>query len=172
MVRRNMENIPQFPLAEGFSMRAMRKGDESAWARILTAAMGRLIEEKGFADEYGSDEAEIQKRVFFIISPEGEEIGTISAWHWTDPEGHESGLIHWVGILPAYQRFGLGKASMSYTMNRMAEMHDTCYLHTSTARLAAVKVYLDFGFELDMSGHDADKALEVLRSRLKHPSLD
>jgi len=38
MVRKDLENIPQFTLPPGYSFRAYRQGDEEHWLRIQLAA--------------------------------------------------------------------------------------------------------------------------------------
>lgn len=166
MIRKNMKDIPQYAFPEGFSIRSMHSGDETVWAEIVRETMSVSIAEERFSQEFGEDMDEMEQRIFFILNSDGCEIGTISAWHWPDLDGRESGLIHWVAILPSYQGYGLGKAAMTHAMNRMAELHDRCFLHTSTARLPAVKVYLDFGFELDMTANGADEARDVIKQWL------
>lgn len=161
-----MENIPEFPFPEGFSIRPIRPDDIPVWADIVSEAMGREIKPDIFTLEYPDDQSEIEKRVFLITKEDGTAVGTIGAWYWT-VDGRETGLIHWVAVLPAYQKYGLGKAAMSHAMKRMAELHDTCCLHTSTDHIAAIKVYLYFGFEIDMTANGADEAAKVVEAKFR-----
>jgi GNAT superfamily N-acetyltransferase len=59
-----------------------------------------------------------------------------------------SGRVHWMAILPEFQGRGLGKALLSTICHRLRELgHERAYLHTSAARIPAIKLYLKFGFE-------------------------
>ncbi len=74
--------------------------------------------------------------------------------------------------VPCCQGKGLGKAALSFAMNRLAEWHDRCYLVTSTERIAAIKLYLSFGFEPDMTPANARAAWSELNGRHRHPALN
>ena len=73
---------------------------------------------------------------------------------------------------PACQGLGLGKAALSYSLKQLAQWHDRCYLATSTARISAINLYLNFGFVPDLSLPDAPTAWRELSTRLKHPKLE
>ena len=73
---------------------------------------------------------------------EREEAGSTMAF-WAA----RSGRVHWMAILPEFQGRGLGKALLAAICRRLRELgHERAYLHTSAARLAAIQLYLQFGF--------------------------
>ena len=73
---------------------------------------------------------------------------------------------------PAYQGRGLGKAALAFALERLSHWHERAFLDTSTARLPALKMYLDFGFAPDRThGPDALRAWRGVRAALDHPGL-
>jgi len=56
-------------------------------------------------------------------------------------------------------------------MKRLKQSHERCLLNTATGRIAAVKVYLDFGFYPDLERENSQEAWEEVASILEHPIL-
>lgn len=172
MVRDNMQDIPDFPFPKGFGVRCFRPGEGHIWTRIQRSAETFFeIGDDLFEREFGSNLAALEDRSFFAISDSGEEVGTITAWWYVDKQDKKWGLIHWVAVHPDYQGRGLAKATMSVVMNRLKQSHDCACLHTSSGRIAAIKVYLDFGFQPAFDRENSQKAWSELASVLDHPTL-
>jgi len=172
MVRPHMRDIPQAELPSGFGIRAMRRGEAGLWMDIQRDAEPYMELTEGlFERQFGDDPAAQKWRCFFIVTDRDVAVGTISAWYSRDFMGDDYGRIHWVATRPAYQRRGLGKAGLTYAMNRLAEWHDRCYLDTATARLPAIKMYLDYGFLPYVEAAGADVAWRRVRDQLDHPAL-
>jgi GNAT superfamily N-acetyltransferase len=121
--------------------------------------------------EFGDDLEAIQWRCFLLTDAEGVAIGTISAWYSREFRGQDYGRIHWFAIRPGHQGRGLGRAALSYAMQRLAEWHERAWLATSTGRLAAIKLYLDFGFAPDLEPDGARDAWREVATYLDHPGL-
>lgn len=173
MIRPNLESIPQVPFPEGFGIRCMRLGEAALWTDIQRDTEEFApITDGTFEREFGDDLPATQWRCYFVTNEKGAAIGTISAWYSRDFKGQDYGRIHWVAIRPAYQGRGLGKAALSYTLNRMAEWHRRAWLATSTGRVPAVLMYLNFGFLPDMEAPRAREAWEQFRTRASHPAID
>ncbi len=83
--------------------------------------------------------------MWFVETDAGQSIASISAW-WENepPTPQDLGRIHWVVVHPEYQGRGLGM--MTKAMTRLSESHPGAVLGTSSGRVWAMKVYLDFGF--------------------------
>jgi len=172
MVRPHMENIPFHPFPEGFGVRAFRMGDQGIWTDIQRDAEPFFaIEDDLFEREFGYDLPAACRRCFFIVDHRGCAVGTISAWYSRDFKGQDYGRIHWVAVRPAYQRRGLARAGMSYTMLKLAQWHERAWLSTSTSRIGAIKLYLDFGFLPDLDTPGAREAWAGVRDKLSHPVL-
>ncbi|MHB9025550.1 MAG: GNAT family N-acetyltransferase [Armatimonadota bacterium] len=173
MVRPHLRDIPDVPFPPGYGMRPLRRDDGALWTEIVSEAeQWSTIDDDYFAKEFGVDPDGIEQRCYFVVNPAGEAIGTISAWHSLDAEGHDQGRLHWFAIRPAYQGCGLGRPVMSFLLKRLAELHERAYLITSTARLPALKLYLDFGFVPDLDAPEGPDAWRKVKEVLPHPALD
>ena len=169
MIRENMENIPHFPIPEGFVIRNYRRNEGHIWTRIQKAAEPYIdIDDGLFMREFKRDLLAMEDRSFYLTTDAGEEIGTTTAW-WQD-EGW--GQIHWVAVHPDYQGRGLSKPMMSVAMSRLKQSHERCFLGTSTGRIPAIKIYLDFGFVPDLSIENSREAWAEVASVLEHFTLE
>ncbi len=170
MIRENLEDIPQFALPEGFSLRWFQPGDEKVWRKIQAAA-DKFIEITAelFAQQFGNDEALLSQRQCYLLDAHGNPIGTTTAWFNDNFEGARVGRVHWVAILPEHQGKGLSKPLMLAVCRRLKELgHTRTYLSTSSARIPAIKLYLQFGFTpLIHSENDAEiwRELEKILKR-------
>lgn len=172
MIREHMEDIPEYPFPEGFSIRNYQPGEGHLWMRIQRAAEKFIkVEDDLFDREFGSKLPHLEDRSFFVITDDGEAVGTVTAWWNPDWRGREWGIIHWIAIHPDYQGRGLSKPAMTAAMKRLKKSHDRAYLNTSTGRIIAVKVYLDFGFYPDLERDNSQAAWEEVASVLVHPTL-
>ncbi len=148
MVREHMEDIPEYALPPGYSIRWYRPGDEAHWVRIhLEADKYNTITPELFTREFGTDPHLLAERQCYLVDMEGHVIGTATAWFNENFRGRPYGRVHWVAIVPEMQGRGLAKPLMATVCLRLRELgHDRAYLTTSTARLPAINLYLKFGF--------------------------
>jgi GNAT superfamily N-acetyltransferase len=150
----------------------MRMAEAPLWVAVQQEAEKYLsISEELFWNEFGQDEACITRRCFLFTDPEDHAMGTISGWYDEDFRDMAWGRTHWLAIHPAYQGGGLAKPAMTFAMNALAQWNDRCYLVTSTARLPALKVYLDFGFLPDLEPEGSYEAWQGVLTNLAHPLL-
>lgn len=149
MMRANLDNLPEFALPTGFSLRWYQPGDEAHWLRIhLAADHFNKITPELFQKLFGSDEKNLRDRQCYLLDPRGEAIGTGTAWFNDNFEGARWGRVHWMAIVPEFQGRGLGKCLLGAVCRRLRELgHEQAYLSTSTARVPAIRLYWKFGFE-------------------------
>lgn len=170
MLRPNLESVPEFELPAGFSIRRYEPGDQQAWYRIhLLAEHHEPVTPALFARRFGGDAALLRQRQLYLVSPAGQLIGTASAWQGEHPcvPGRIIGRVHYVAIIPECQGRGLAKPLMSAVLRRLKELgHDCAYLATATVRMAAIKLYVRFGFEPVVLGPSDEAAWNEMRSRL------
>ena len=98
MVRKDMVDIPQYSLPDGFRLRLFEKGDEQNWARIETS-VGEFIDEKvalsRFENEFGTHIDDMTERCLFIEDEHGKVIATTTAWYGNlEGYGERLGRIH------------------------------------------------------------------------------
>src|SRR5205823_14626142 len=95
----------------------------------------------------GTDSALLAQRQCYLIDQAGKVIGTATAWFNDDFDGRRTGRVHWVAIVPEYQRRGLSKPLMTAVCHRLRELgHDRAYLVTAPALRPAINLYRRFGF--------------------------
>src|SRR5258706_4583132 len=149
MVREDLESIPEFALPESYSLRWYRPGDEASWTHIQRRSddLNQITTEL-FERQFGSDSALLAARQCFLLDPEGAEIGTGTAWFDHEFEGRDFGRVHWIAIVPQYQGRGLAKPLMTAVCRRLRDLgHARACLSTSSARVKAIRLYLQFGFK-------------------------
>ena len=165
MIRDHLEQIPEYDLPPGFYLRMYKPGDENAWVSIQAAAdFYNTITLDLFQREFGKDPLPLSERQLYICTGENQPVGTATSW-FGEHEGQEYGCVHWVAIVPSYQGLGLAKPLMTAVCKRLKAVgHEQAYLTTSTARTAAINLYLKFGF-CAAAENDAD--LTELISRME-----
>ena len=148
MLRENLDDIPDFHLPPGFSLRWYQPGDEENWFRIQALADDHNeITSTLFQGQFGTDQRLLAERQCYLIDAGGNAVGTGTAWFKENFEGAKFGRVHWVAIVPEFQRRGLAKPLMTAICLRLRELgHERAYLSTSSARLLAIRLYLQFGF--------------------------
>lgn len=172
MIRTHLRDVPKEPMPAGFRIRGMTEADIPLWTEIERDAEPFLnIDDDLFIKEFGHDLPALPQRCYLIENDTGQAVATISAWYDRVDAGPTPGRIHWVATRRAYHRHGLARAGLSYALNRLAEWHDLALLGTSSGRIGAIKLYLDFGFVPDMNANRAEEAWAQVHSALKHPAL-
>lgn len=172
MTRENLESIPQYELPVGYKIRNFKIGEEVKWANLEMQVNEFDTTDQAlthFNTEFGPYINEMEQRCVFLENPEGEVIGTATAWygHLTK-DSKTSGRIHWVAIIPEYQGKQLSKPLLSAAMKILAAYHNQAYLTSQTTSFQAINMYLNFGFRpvhADEYDHEAWTLLEKTLNR-------
>ena len=171
MVHRDLRRVPHPPLPDGYRFRPYRDGDVPVWVRIQQAAETFFVPTAAtFAETLPGDADYLARRVLFLVAPDGDDIGTITAWDDDAFEGRRLGHIHWVAIVPDAQGRGLAKPLLGAACRRLREHgFNEAYLETGTGRIAALNLYLRSGF-VPHPRDDAERAAwRAVAPRLKAP---
>lgn len=193
MVRVHLDNVPEFALPAGFTLRWYQPGDEARWLRIHLAAdrcseitpelfrrQFGVGQERGLQSDptherrSGQESAlqNLRERQCYLLDPRGEAVGTGTAWFNDDFEGARWGRVHWLAIVPQFQGRGLAKPLMTAVCHRLRELgHGRVYLSTSTARIAAIRLYLRFGFEPLLHSAEDEAVWREVRGRCRATEL-
>ena len=158
MLRRNLDNVPEFPLPAGFAFRWFRPGDEPEWVKIQTISdKFNTISLELFHSEFSLPDL-LPTTQFYLLAPNTVPVGTATAW-FKDLDGRRIGRVHWVAIVPECQGQGLGKAVLSFCCRRLRELgYDQAFLSTSSARISAINLYVSFGFE-PLTANDQERSV-------------
>jgi GNAT superfamily N-acetyltransferase len=167
-----MLNIPVVPFSAGYAIRPLRPNEGGLWEDIWRDAEPFFPIDYGLFDkEFGDDWPAVGRRCWIITAPDGIAVGTISSWYARNYKGKDWGRIHWVATRKAYQGKGIMRAGLSYALLQMAQWHERAVLGTSTGRVGAIKLYLDYGFVPDLDLPGAREAWLAFRQKLNHPAL-
>ena len=176
MTRATLDNLPRFAVPTPYTVRWYQPGDERDWVDIHIAADAyHTFTMATFEQEFGADRALLSTRQAYLCNEAGKPIGTTSAWFYTDEENEPYGLVHWVAIHPKAQGKGLAKPLLALACERLRALgHTRGYLNTSTGRIPAISLYLQFGFVPKMR-RDQEKSLRAWRqvsAQVTHPAIE
>ncbi len=147
MVRTTLQDIPVVTFPEGFSIRAMRPDEGRSLDRHLARRRGVWgIEPTLFQSQFGADIEALRWRGYIVQDSRGVGVATITSWYNRAHKGQDYGQIHWVATRRSHWGLGLGKAMLSCAHTDGSVAWARAFLGTQTRRLAAIKLYLDFGF--------------------------
>ena len=172
LVRHDLLDLPDYALPDGFGLRTYRPGDDETWIAVHNAADDLLtITRETFDESLGYDADALPGRMFFLLAPDGREIGSCTAWYATY-DGVDYGLVHWLGIIEEFRGQGLAKPLLARVMRRLAESHQRAWLGTSTVRVRAINLYLKFGFVPVVTTDEQRAAWRMAAPYFDHPALD
>lgn len=146
MYHRNLCEAPVFACPPSFAIQPYKGGRDQDWLRIhQDADLYNTFTDSMFAEQFGTNEAMLCERQFYLVRHGDIAFGTASAWFNKD-DGR--GRVHWVAIETEFQGQGLAKPLLSTVCQKLVAIgHPDAVLSTSTARVAAINLYLKFGFE-------------------------
>jgi GNAT superfamily N-acetyltransferase len=166
MSRENLDNIPDYILPTGYSIKWYRPGYEEYWHKIQSLAdeYTRVTPDL-FEEQFGIDTQLLSERQCFLCDSKENIIGTASAW-LDNCSGKSLGRIHWVAIIPEEQGNGLAKPLLTTICKRLKELgHDKTHLTTQSVRIPAINLYSKFGFAPVI---DSDRDREIWEKLQKH----
>lgn len=147
---RDLDDIKDYPLPEGYKFVFFDDGDEKYWAEIETSSGEFLSTEEAlqaFNHYYGEHYDDLKKMCLFIENDLGEKVATATAFYLDEEVDGITGNVHWVSVRKDYQGKGLSKPLISKTLQVLRDLgHKKTMLHTQTTTWLAAKVYLDMGF--------------------------
>lgn len=175
--RKNLDDLPQFGLPEGYRFVYYRPGDRDAWIAIEKSAKEFETYEQGIESwnrYYAGKDDELTHRMVFIETDSGEKVATATAYY--DIFGRDTsgaGWLHWVAVKREYQGRGLAKPLIGYVLNLMKQLgYVFAKIPTQTTTWLACKIYLDFGFRpIPANAVNSRQGWNIIRTLTNHPSL-
>lgn len=175
--RKTLEDIPYFPLPDGYKFVLYKSGDRDAWIDIEKSAKEFKTYEDGLKswnEYFGGKDDELVQRMVFIETDGGEKVATATAYydiHGRDKSG--AGWLHWVSVRRDFQGKGLSKPLISHTLEVMRTLgYSHAKIPTQTTSWVACKVYLDFGFTPIPQNADRNRdGWRIVKALTNHPTL-
>lgn len=143
--------------------------DEDTWARIECLAgefESEIAAKERFSRDF-PDRAVLRDHCLFVEDHTGETVGTATVMSGR-LAGREMGRLGWVAVIPEYQGRGLGKWIVALALQGIAKEHQEIFLTTQTTSVAAVGIYLRYGFVPHPYGPDDAQAWSLLSQALNH----
>jgi GNAT superfamily N-acetyltransferase len=167
--RPDLEGLPNQPLPPGYTLRWFHTGDAAHWLRIHhDAEPFHEITPELFLHQFGPDLAQLENRQCFLQDELGRVVGTGTAWMANQREGELWGQVHWLAIMRQHQGLGLGKSLLGTVCQRLRELgHRKAYVTSSTGRLPAIGLYLQFGFQPVIRNETEQEIWDFLQLMLK-----
>lgn len=129
-------------LPEGFSCRLYQEGDQGYWEQINKIAGGHKSINKGLFEKEFQERRDLHRRQFYVLHGK-DPVATATAW-FTNGWGR----VHWLAVLPDYQKRGLGEYLLQTVISQIGSEHllPKIYLKTHHDRIAALNFYWKHGF--------------------------
>ncbi|MCI9340967.1 MAG: GNAT family N-acetyltransferase [Dorea sp.] len=177
MLRRDLKDLPHFPLPDGYRYVFFRPGDRDQWIDIEKSAKEFADYEQGLEAwnrYYEGKEEELAKRMVFIEDRDGRKIATATAFY--DIRGIDQsgdGWLHWVAVRREYQGRGLSKPLISHVLKLMCSLGYTyAKIPTQTTTWVACKVYLDLGFcPIPKNAVNSRDGWRIIKALTNHETL-
>ncbi|WP_441250853.1 mycothiol synthase [Kitasatospora sp. McL0602] len=147
------------PLPEGVTVRTFRPGRDGAeWLRLNALAFAHHPEQGAWTEQDLADrvaEPWFDPDGFFLAVRDGRVVG----FHWTKVHPEGLGEVYVVGVDPAEQGNGLGRALTAIGLRYLARerKQETVLLYVDADNSAAVRVYERLGFTI----HEVDLMYRV-----------
>ena len=142
--------LPEISLPAGFSIRAMRPGEESAWSYCCLGEFGiERVSPEGFEAKIG----DIPISEVFYICADGRPVGTATAQL-------KDGMpfLHYIAVHPDWRGNGLAKPLIATVLQRHSALGRAalgCSLTTDDPRLPAINTYVKMGYRPVLWSDDA-----------------
>ena len=177
MLERDLENLPYFPLPDGYRYAFFQPGDRERWIDIEKSAKEFASCEQGMESwnrYYGGREDELTGRMVFVEDANGRKVATATAFY--DIRGIDKsgdGWLHWVAVRREYQGRGLAKPLISYVLKLMQSLGYThAKIPTQTTTWLACKIYLDLGFRpIPENAVNSREGWRIVKALTDHEAL-
>lgn len=175
--RDRLDDLPDYPLPEGYRFAMYRPGDRDSWIAIEQSAKELHSHAQGlevWARYFGWNESELPGRMVFIENEAGEKVATATAYfdiYGRDQSG--AGWLHWVAVRREDQGRGLARPLIARTLRLIRELGSVhAKIPTQTTTWVACKLYLDFGFTpIPANAEHSREGWRIMRALTNHPAL-
>ena len=168
MICSDLTSTPLYTLPDPYTLRLYQAGDAAHWTDIhIEADKYSNITPMLFAQQFGDDEQMLAERQFYLLDGDKRPIGTATAW---PGQADEWGMVHWVAIRPEAQGKGLAKGLLTAICQKFLALGlQKAHLGTANVRIAALNLYLHFGFYPHIRNEREWQVWREVEPELKEP---
>lgn len=177
MLERDLNDIPETALPEGYHFENFRPGDRDVWIALEKTAKEFTTFEEGedaWQRYYAGHEKELEDRMFFVADQGGQKLATATAYYdiRTGDDGR-TGWLHWVAVRRDHQGLGLSKPLITHVLQYMKSLgYRRAVVPTQTTTWLACKVYLDLGLRPIPRNAERNRAgWRIVKTLTGHPAL-
>ena len=145
MVRRNLDDLPEIEIPEGYELRTYQPGDEEYWVAIMNTGGWDFTVD--YCRENLTGKPQFLADGLFFVTFQGKPVGSACAWR-KSPDDREIGWLHMVCVMPDHRGKKLGHIIALAVLHYFRDHgFKEVWLSTDDWRLPAIKSYLRLGFE-------------------------
>lgn len=171
------DDMPSYPLPDGYHFVFYAPGDETCWVQIERSAKEFDNDARGFEiwnTYFKPIEGSLPTHQIFIETEDGTKVATASTFSY-HPEKDAPGVgwVQWVAVRRDYQGQGLARPLISRILQIMRDLgYKIAKIPTQTTSWVACKLYMDFGFKpTAQSAQESEKGWRILKTLTNHPIL-
>ena len=144
--RDSLENIPEYPLPEGYAIRKYQgEEDRKIWLDIINSSYNQEYTEEYFDEQLPPDVFSPERLIF--VTYKGKPVGTIAAW-WRPAYGEKIGYPHMMGVVPEHRGKKLGHILLAEALKTLKELgYEAAANHTDSFRIPAIRSHLKLGYK-------------------------
>ena len=144
----SIEAIASPSMPAGFSLRSYQPSDDHLWLAIHSATgVYDPVAPDLFETEFGGQRDARAGRQIYVTEPGGCAVGTATGWFPGPARDSRVGRVHWVAVIPEYQRRGRAGWLTGEVVRRLGQLgYARAYLSTSALNRPAICLYLSLGF--------------------------
>ena len=145
MAKPDLTGCGEVHLPMGCGLRTYHAGDEWHWLYILRHAdPAKSVKNAAFREAFSSHGAQLPRRLFFLVNPNGKDIGTAAAWPDDIWQDGSAGMLKEVVLLPEALDMGLYTDFVRAVLCRMAQLgHSRAYVWCG---IQDAEKYISLGF--------------------------
>jgi mycothiol synthase len=167
-MRRNLDNLPEVVLPDGYELRSLTTTDLAAWTQLLgdNAELGRWTIER--ATPFFAPGAPVILDGSYFITKDSRPIATAQLDLPAGAPFTPLAELGWVAVRPEHRGHGLGYVvCLAVLRAAAARGFPGIYLNTDDFRLPAIQTYLKLGFEPWLLDPTSPERWRLVREQLE-----
>lgn len=146
------EGLPAPQPPPGYRLRGFCPGDEPEWIELLSSGDFGVWHPARLARMLDGGRAPLPLDGIFFATADDKPVATACTFLWPVEGGGEIAELGWVAVHPAQRRHGLGALVCRAVLDYVKDLgYRYIFLLTEDYRLPAIRMYLQLGFEPEIT---------------------